>query len=54
MENLGMNTGFMGMSPEKLARYSREYTRINPYGNMDSRRKRRRIVRREFVYSTQK
>jgi hypothetical protein len=52
MENNNQAPAFMGMTPEKLARYNREYMRLNPYNLPDIRPKRRRIVRSEFVCST--
>lgn len=46
------NNGFMGMAPETIAKYSREYMRLNPHNIPGVARKRRRIIRREFVFST--
>ena len=46
------NTNLMGISPEKFARYRREYAKINPYNLPELRPQRRRIVRSELVASS--
>lgn len=51
MKNSEQNIGFMGITPEKLEKYNREYMRLNPHGTVNVRPKRRRIMRREFVFS---
>ncbi len=52
MNNSSIAPTVMGMTPEKFDRYNREYTRLNPYNLPEIRPKRRRIVRSEFVCST--
>ena len=51
MENYNEMGGVMGMSAETYKKYNREYMQSNPHNDPDIRRRRRRIVRSEWVTS---
>lgn len=53
MENTKAISPAMGFSAAKVRQYEREYVRTNPYDLPEMRRYRRRIIKSEFVFSTQ-